>query len=51
MFAFILLVINMAENVNILAHLGGLVFGLVVGYVLASRCKIKSQVQYTINYS
>jgi rhomboid protease GluP len=38
-FAFFLFFINSGEGVNILAHLGGLVFGLLVGYLLASRRK------------
>ena len=38
-FAFFLFFINSGEGVNILAHLGGLVFGLLVGYVIASRRK------------
>ncbi len=50
-FAFFLFFINMGEGVNILAHLGGLAFGLVVGYIIASRRKPEKQAQYTINYS
>jgi rhomboid protease GluP len=38
-FAFFLFFINTGENVNILAHLGGLVFGIVAGYLIASRRK------------
>jgi rhomboid protease GluP len=38
-FAFFLFFINTGEGVNIVAHLGGLAFGLVVGYVLASKRK------------
>lgn len=50
-FAFFLFFINMGEGVNILAHLGGLVFGLAVGYILASRFKPEKETQYTISYS
>jgi len=38
-FAFFLFVINSGEGVNILAHFGGLAFGLIIGYILASRRK------------
>ncbi len=48
-FAFFLFFINMGEGVNILAHLGGLVFGLVAGYLIAS--KRKPETQYNVNYS
>ena len=35
MFSFFLLILSTGENVNILAHLGGLVVGLMMGYALA----------------
>lgn len=38
-YAFFLFFINIGANVNILAHLGGLAFGLIVGYIIASRRK------------
>jgi len=38
-YAFFLFFINVGSNVNILAHLGGLGFGLALGYVIASRRK------------
>jgi rhomboid protease GluP len=48
-FAFFLFVINTGEGVNILAHLGGLVFGLIAGYIIGSRRK--PETQYNISYS
>jgi len=48
-FAFFLFFINTGEGVNILAHLGGLVFGLVIGYIIGSRRKPTTQ--YTVRYS
>ncbi|XHH10165.1 MAG: rhomboid family intramembrane serine protease [Candidatus Bathyarchaeia archaeon] len=50
-FAFFLFIINMGEGVNVLAHLGGLAFGLVAGYIIASRRKPEKENQYTISYS
>jgi len=38
-FAFFLFFINTGESTNILAHLGGLVFGLILGYLIAARRK------------
>jgi rhomboid protease GluP len=48
-YAFFLFFINTGEGVNILAHLGGLAFGLIVGYVLASRRKPHEE--YSVRYS
>ena len=50
-FAFFLFFINSGEGVNILAHLGGLVFGLLIGYLLASKRKPSSNTQYTFRHS
>jgi rhomboid protease GluP len=49
-FAFFLLIISSGENVNYLAHIGGLVAGLAMGYVLARRRK-PQQVTYRTSYS
>ena len=48
-YAVFLFLINSGEGVNILAHLGGLGFGLLVGYWLATRRK--PQEQYSVKYS
>jgi rhomboid protease GluP len=39
-YSFFLFVINIGADVNVFAHLGGLVAGLLMGYVLAKRRKI-----------
>ncbi len=49
-FAFFLFFINTGEGVNILAHLGGLVVGLLLGYIIASRRKPEQQVNYQFQY-
>ncbi len=50
-FALLLLVINIGENVNVLAHAGGLAFGLIIGYLFALKHKTTNQKQYALNYS
>ncbi len=50
-FAFFLFFINVGPSVNILAHLGGLVFGLAIGYVLAARRKPDHQEKIRQSYS
>ncbi|MCL4429707.1 MAG: rhomboid family intramembrane serine protease [Candidatus Bathyarchaeota archaeon] len=49
-FAFFLFFINTGEGVNILAHLGGLVVGLLLGYIIAARRKPEQQVNYQFQY-
>ena len=48
-YAFFLFFINSGEGVNILAHLGGLGFGLLIGYWLATRRKPHEE--YSVKYS
>jgi rhomboid protease GluP len=50
-FAFFLFIINTGEGVNILAHLGGLGFGLIIGYWLATRRKPSDQQTVKHSYS
>jgi rhomboid protease GluP len=50
-FAFFLFFINTGEGVNILAHLGGLVFGLLLGYFIATRRKPNHQEKVRKSYS
>jgi len=48
-YAFFLLFLSAGENVNILAHLGGLGAGLLIGYVLSVRRK--PEARYSVSYS
>src|SRR4030067_3528466 len=48
-YAFFLLFISAAPGVNNLAHIGGLVTGLLIGYVLGARRKPSTK--YTVSYS
>ena len=48
-YAFFLLFLSSGVGVNNFAHIGGLVTGLVIGYVLATRRK--PETRYTISYS
>jgi rhomboid protease GluP len=50
-YAFFLFFINTGEGVNILAHLGGLVFGLLLGYFIATRRKSDHQEKARQTYS
>ncbi len=49
-YGFFLLFLSSAPNVNNLAHIGGLVVGLIVGYVLAARRKRGTQYKTTVSY-
>jgi rhomboid protease GluP len=49
-YAFFLFFISSGPGVNIFAHLGGLIAGLLIGYVLAVRRK-PSDIKYTYRYS
>jgi rhomboid protease GluP len=48
-YAFFLLFLSSGVGVNNFAHIGGLVAGLVIGYVLATRRK--PETRYTVSYS
>jgi rhomboid protease GluP len=50
-YAFFLFFLNIGPSVNILAHLGGLGFGLLVGYWLASRRKPADAYSAQFSYS
>ncbi|MEM2911259.1 MAG: rhomboid family intramembrane serine protease [Candidatus Bathyarchaeia archaeon] len=51
LYSFFLLMVSTAPGVNVLAHFGGLAAGLLIGYVLASRRKIRMAYQYRVVYS
>ncbi|TRO48975.1 rhomboid family intramembrane serine protease [Candidatus Bathyarchaeota archaeon] len=48
-YAFFLLFLSSGIGVNNFAHVGGLVAGLVIGYILATRRE--PEVRYAVNYS
>jgi membrane associated rhomboid family serine protease len=48
-YAFFLLFLSSGLDVNNFAHIGGLVTGLIIGYVLATRRK--PETRYTVSYS
>jgi len=50
-FSFFLLIISAGYGVNILAHLGGLVAGLLIGYLLAGTRKAKPAYQFSYKYT
>ena len=49
-YAFFLLWLNFGQGVNIFAHLGGLVAGLLIGYWLASKRRVRVVYSYTYSY-
>lgn len=50
LYSFFLLMINAGRNVNYLAHLGGLVAGLLIGYALAERRKRRIAYEYSYSF-
>jgi rhomboid protease GluP len=50
-FAFFLLLLSSGTNVNVLAHIGGLATGLLIGYVLAIRRKPATVYKISYSYS
>ena len=50
-YAFFLFMINIGPGVNVLAHLGGLVVGLLLGYVLATKRKLRAPYTFSYKYS
>jgi len=50
LYSFFLLMISGSQNVNYLAHLGGLVVGLLIGYALATTHKLRTVFEYNYSY-
>jgi len=50
-YSFFLLMISSGPNVNFLAHLGGLVAGLLIGYALAATRKFRTIYTYEYRYA
>jgi len=50
LFSFFWLMMSSGGNVNNLAHLGGLVAGLLIGYALASRRRLRAVYEYGYSY-
>jgi rhomboid protease GluP len=51
LYSFFLLMMGAGQNVNYLAHLGGLVIGLLIGYVLATTRKTRVADEYKYSFS
>jgi rhomboid protease GluP len=51
LYSFFFLMISAGENVNNLAHLGGLVVGLLIGYALATMRKFRITYEYSYSHS
>jgi len=50
-YGFFLLFISSGQGVNVFAHLGGLVCGLIIGYLLATRRKPENRYSFQYSYS
>lgn len=51
LYAFFLLMISSGPSVNIFAHLGGLVVGLLIGYALAATRRFRMTYKYNYSFS
>jgi rhomboid protease GluP len=51
LYAFFLFMINVGPGVNIFAHLGGLVVGLLIGYALGATRRRRAMQTYQYGYS
>jgi rhomboid protease GluP len=50
LYSFFLLIINISQNVNVFAHLGGLIAGLLIGYALAATRQPRQTITYEYSY-
>jgi rhomboid protease GluP len=51
MYAFFLFLISSGPDVNNFAHLGGLAVGLLIGYILATKRKVRKLHEFRYSYS
>jgi rhomboid protease GluP len=51
LYAFFLLILSAGLGVNVLAHLGGLVVGLLLGYAFAAMRRSNAAFEYHYSYS